>query len=680
MRTAPTGHPASTYQYRKAAGDEPLPGYRLLAPLGHGGFGEVWECEAPGGLHKAVKFVFDDRHDMACITGDNSLQQEFEAVEHVKRIRHPFLLTMERVERTGALLVIVMELADRNLQDRFDECKAEGLAGIPRDELLAYLADAAEALDLIAGGHGLQHLDVKPANLFLVGSHAKVGDYGLVRPQAAGKGSLSRGLTPKYVAPEVVNGQVESSSDQYSLALVYQELLTGTFPYPGGNAQQLLIQHATAEPDVSGLPPGDRPAIRRALSKDPAGRFPSCVALVEALMTPTGVLSTSETWRAGTAGPSLILRRARLSRAAGLGQASSDTLPIPGPRSDVEDTAWPPGLVPTPGPVGRTGLPEAETAPVGACVPTPAGPLPPLTGPPRLVTPKPADARKAPPSEPIVLKVASPPPPPAPCVVIRLGRIHAVEPVSLLKGGKREGGPLPKATDLAAAVARAAAAEHPTPANPGELVRLAGGAWTCRFPVRTGGGMIPHKLAALTGQWHAELSWPDPATALFRRAQNPGLLKMLAGRASGLEVTVHLPPDAVGVGEVVVIGRPTGGTDSGFAQTASRMLQSMVDDVKKLIQNQTDRRGSVRVPAAFAMEVYPVSGVGEVMPAMAAKCRDVSAGGICFETAEPVPTSYVYATFAGVRAVAGWAILTKLVRNRPEGPAHVAGGRFRTDL
>ncbi|MCZ2344160.1 MAG: protein kinase, partial [Bacteroidales bacterium] len=199
--------------YRKTAGEEVLPGYILSHPLGQGGFGEVWECEAPGGLRKAIKFVFDDAQGSA--KPSNSFSQEYEAFQAIKQIRHPFLLTLERVELVDGHLFMVMELADQNLADRFDECRIRGLSGIPRDELLGYLGDVAEGLDVISTKHGLQHLDVKPANLFLLGGRAKVGDFGLVRSQRAAEAATNRGLTPRYVAPEILQGRVDPRSDQY---------------------------------------------------------------------------------------------------------------------------------------------------------------------------------------------------------------------------------------------------------------------------------------------------------------------------------------------------------------------------------------------------------------------------------------------------------------------------------
>ena len=85
----------------------------------------------------------------------------------MKALRHPYLLTLERAEVCGTDLLMVMELADATLRDRFGACRAAGLPGVPAAELLPLLGEAAEALDLLAA-HGLQHLDVKPANLFLV--------------------------------------------------------------------------------------------------------------------------------------------------------------------------------------------------------------------------------------------------------------------------------------------------------------------------------------------------------------------------------------------------------------------------------------------------------------------------------------------------------------------------------
>ena len=273
--------------YLRSVGDEPLPGYRLIAPLGMGGFGEVWKCVAPGGLHKAIKFVAEDTAESDGAE-PTSLQQEYDAFERVKAIRHPFLLTIERVELVGGELVMVMELADRSLGHRYEECRAAGEAGIPRTELLSYMVDAAEALDVLGRQHGLQHLDVKPANLFLLGGHVKVGDYGLVARHRTGlsgeEPKLGRGLTPKYVAPEILSDRVHARSDQYPLALVYQELLTGVFPYSGRTARLLLAQHTSAEPDLTALPFKDREAVGRALSKEPALRFPTCLSFVKALL------------------------------------------------------------------------------------------------------------------------------------------------------------------------------------------------------------------------------------------------------------------------------------------------------------------------------------------------------------------------------------------------------------
>src|SRR2546429_7552222 len=91
---------------------EPIPGYRLLEPLGRGGFGEVWKCEAPGGLTKAIKFVAGG--DSFLHSAAFGAEQELRALQHVKSIRHPFLLSLDRVEYLDNELIIVMEMADHS--------------------------------------------------------------------------------------------------------------------------------------------------------------------------------------------------------------------------------------------------------------------------------------------------------------------------------------------------------------------------------------------------------------------------------------------------------------------------------------------------------------------------------------------------------------------------------------
>jgi serine/threonine protein kinase len=264
----------------KGRGAEPM-----LAPLGRGGFGEVWKCQAPGGIPKAIKFVADDSDSLEGSGG--AFRQELESLEHIKSIRHPFMISMERVDVCDGELLIVMELADCSVNDVYVKYREAGKPGIPRDELLSYLREAAEVLDFMNRQHGLQHLDIKPHNLFLVSQHVKVADFGLVKSRAQRKKDpgplMLSGVTPLYAAPEVYNGQFSDHSDQYSLAVTFQELLTGTLPFQGKNARQLMMRHLIGTPDLEALNPTDRAIVARALAKDPEQRFRSCSDFVNSL-------------------------------------------------------------------------------------------------------------------------------------------------------------------------------------------------------------------------------------------------------------------------------------------------------------------------------------------------------------------------------------------------------------
>src|SRR6516162_10991102 len=108
---------------------EPIAGYRLLERIGGGGFGEVWKAEAPGGLLKAIKIIHGDLRT-ADLDGARHAEQELRALKRVQAIRHPYLLSLERYDVVEGRLLIVMELADGNLWDRFREYRSQGQPGI----------------------------------------------------------------------------------------------------------------------------------------------------------------------------------------------------------------------------------------------------------------------------------------------------------------------------------------------------------------------------------------------------------------------------------------------------------------------------------------------------------------------------------------------------------------------
>ena len=259
------------------AGFEPIPGYVLRERLGAGGFGEVWLADAPGGLKKAIKLVFGD------IEGDRAAG-EMRALQRIRQVNHPFVLSLERIEVIDGQLIIVTELAGGSLLDLLRETQQRGQAGITREKLLHYLGDAADALDYLCQKHDLQHLDVKPANLLLVADRIKVADFGLIKDIQNTHQSMMGGLTPVYASPEMFDGRPGRASDQYALAIAYQELLTGKLPFQGRTTAQLAAEHLNKAPNLDPLPISDRSIIGKALQKKPALRYPSCRAMIDALV------------------------------------------------------------------------------------------------------------------------------------------------------------------------------------------------------------------------------------------------------------------------------------------------------------------------------------------------------------------------------------------------------------
>jgi serine/threonine protein kinase len=284
---------------------EPIPGYITKELIGAGGYGEVWKAHAPGGLLKAVKFVYGNLNSKRA-------SRELRALNRIKEVRHAFLLSIERIEIVDGNLVIVMELADQSLKQHYEKQRAGGLRGIEREELLSYLRDAADALDYIYDNYSLQHLDIKPENLLLIGDRAKVADFGLIKNLYERSASLIEGLTPIYSPPELFAGKPNRHSDQYSLAIVYLEMLTGELPFDGMTAAHLANQHLHTPPDLSALPKCEQPVIARALSKQPEERFSSCRALIAALVD-AGKDSTLEQVPRQGASPVVLLKTESLT-------------------------------------------------------------------------------------------------------------------------------------------------------------------------------------------------------------------------------------------------------------------------------------------------------------------------------------------------------------------------------
>lgn len=276
------------------AGAVPFPGYRLVRLRGRGGFATVWEAVDPDGQLVALKFM--SSHNGA------STVRELRALRAFAALEHPNLLPIHDVWSIPGQIVIGMELAEASMLDLMLLYVDEFRKPIETDRLLRHLSEAASALDFLnARTHlwegrkvGLQHGDIKPNNILLVGDRAKLADYGLATPIAAAKSPCHRHGTLEYVAPEVIQGYATDTTDQFSLAVTYYVLRSTTFPYPPPPPPEKLARSFTRPaPDLSCVTEAERPALLRALSPIPQNRFPTCTAFIDALKVATGLKSKS---------------------------------------------------------------------------------------------------------------------------------------------------------------------------------------------------------------------------------------------------------------------------------------------------------------------------------------------------------------------------------------------------
>ena len=120
-------NPDSTFNPR-----EPIPGYVTRELIGRGGFGEVWSAEAPGGLAKAIKIVHAG-------VDSSRAERELRSLQRIRDVRHPLILSVERIEIIAGTLVIVTELADCSLRELFKTFRDKQQPGLPREQLLAML-------------------------------------------------------------------------------------------------------------------------------------------------------------------------------------------------------------------------------------------------------------------------------------------------------------------------------------------------------------------------------------------------------------------------------------------------------------------------------------------------------------------------------------------------------------
>jgi serine/threonine protein kinase/Tol biopolymer transport system component len=306
------------------AGGTLLGPYEVLSLLGAGGMGEVYRARDTR-LDRvvAIKVV---RSGFAS-GGDLRMRFEREA-RAVSHLSHPHICALYDIGNQNGSEYLVMEYIEgETLADRIRR------GPLPLSQVLRYGAQIAEALHH-AHRAGITHRDLKPGNVMLTGSGAKLLDFGLAKfaepahifsddsaPETARPLTAEGAIvgTFQYMAPEQLHGSaVDARSDIFALGVLLYEMTTGQRPFPATSSATLVAAIVSGDPvPLRSLQPSAPPALERiiltALEKNPDERWQTAHDVGRQLRWLAESSQTSE----GTAVPVTIRRRARSSVLAG---------------------------------------------------------------------------------------------------------------------------------------------------------------------------------------------------------------------------------------------------------------------------------------------------------------------------------------------------------------------------
>ncbi len=263
--------------------------YLIIRELGSGATADVYLAQDTSQSNQEVALKILKSVLVADKTAFLRFQQE---ASIASQLNHPNIANVLEVGEYAGYFYIAMRYINGEALDKVLK------KGVLSWQMAARLAQQiGSALDY-AHGLGFIHRDVKPANIMMTPDGDFIlTDFGLARA-IENSGLTSTGAvlgTPSYIPPEVWNTKAVPASDQYALACVVAEALTGKQAFPGTTLQMVLNNHLITGPELPdvwpvGVPAGVGAVLQRALDKDPSKRFRKCVhfatTLVHASQTP----------------------------------------------------------------------------------------------------------------------------------------------------------------------------------------------------------------------------------------------------------------------------------------------------------------------------------------------------------------------------------------------------------